>query len=810
MMNRAWGGDDLGAVYSPGKTVFTVWAPGAEALEVLLFADGQEAAPFKRIPMSLEDRGLWRAEAAGDLAGVYYVYSVKRDGSVKEAADPYAKAAGVNGLRGMVIDLASTDPPGFREQPRPPLAAPTDAIICELHIRDLSMHPQSGIHYQGKFLGLTEGGTKNAAGHSTGLDHLKELGVTHIHLLPVFDFKTIDEGGPEDQFNWGYDPQNYNVPEGSYATDPYHGEVRIREFKQMVQALHFHGLRVVMDVVYNHTYQAENSSFDILAPSYYYRMNPAGGYSNGSGCGNEIASERPWVRKFILDSVLYWAGEYLVDGFRFDLMGLHDIETMNVIRAALDALDPSVIIYGEGWTAGDTPLPKEQRAVKANGRLLHQRIALFSDDMRDGVKGSVFCAGEPGFINSGGPGDKNPPGFWDEDVKFGIAASTAHPGVNAGKLHYSQDFWAREPSQTITYVSAHDNLSLWDKLAAVNSGGDSAALERLNRLAAALVFTSQGIPFFQAGEEMARTKGGDENSYCSPDPVNWLDWERKSRFAGLTDYYRGLISLRKKYAAFRLPSAKAVRKALRFLPSKPGIIMYSLDNDPPDRYALFMLIFNGLTESWQAAIPEGDWDVLVNGDHAGPRPLARITGGEIPVPAKTALVLGKHKETAMAVLQVFYDYECPYCKRGYGYLLECLGTHPDIEVEWRPVEAHPRPENHPPHTDLCVQSYYVVRELGVDLGAFHTAMYQAVAVERRNVEKPESLADIVKDLTDPVKFRAILESNKYAAQVTENNDLAYEQNGVWAVPAFRMNGRRLDAKEGIGVTLEELRSFLAG
>ncbi|MDR0555202.1 MAG: type I pullulanase [Treponema sp.] len=636
-------GGVLGALYSPKKTVFRVWAPGADALETLLYDHGGEQfagdpageKPLSTVSLTPSGGGFWEGEIPGNLKNTYYVYAVTREGLTKQAVDPYARAVGVNGMRGMVIDLPATDPPGFRERKRPPLAAPTDAVIYELHVRDLSAHPQSGISRRGKFLGLTEGGAKNAEGLSTGLDHILELGVTHIHLLPSFDFKTVDEAAPEGQFNWGYDPQNYNAPEGSYSTDPFHGETRVREFKLMVQALHERGLRVVMDVVYNHT--DDISNFEILAPGRYYRMKRTGGYSDGSGCGNETASEQPMMRKFILDSVCYWAKEYLVDGFRFDLMGLHDIETMNLIREGLDKIDPGIIIYGEGWAAGDSVLPEEQRALKANAPALHPRIACFSDDMRDGVKGSVFYASQGGFINSGAAESSHErAGDRDEDVKFGIAAAVEHPGVDVQKVRYSASFWAKEPSQAVNYVSAHDNLTLWDKLTAVSPGADEETLLRQNKLAAAIVLTSQGIPFFQAGEEMARTKGGDENSYRSPDSVNRLDWERKSRFTGLVDYYRGLIALRKRCACFRLRSAQEIRERLRFLSADPGTIAYTLDGTPE---AGFVIIFNGLAEARRVDIPEGDWDVLVNGDHAGLRPLARLAGGAVSVPAVSALVL---------------------------------------------------------------------------------------------------------------------------------------------------------------------------
>jgi pullulanase len=650
-------GEALGVFYTPQKTVFRVWSPAADKVEILFFRNGESREgdrPFKSAPLIREEKGIWSAGFRERLKNVYYLYRVTRKGTSRLAVDPYARAAGVNGERGMVIDLAETDPPGFREHPLPAFDAPTDAVIYELHIRDLSMHPRSGIRRRGKFLGLGETGTKNAEGFSTGLDHIRELGVTHVHLLPSFDFKTLDESeiGPENpggSFNWGYDPQNYNLPEGSYSTNPRDGAARIGEFKTMVQALHNAGLRVVMDVVYNHVYSAEDSNFTVLAPGYFFRTGKDGRYSDGSACGNETASERPMVRKFILDSILYWAREYRIDGFRFDLMGLHDIDTMNLIRRELNKIDPSILLYGEGWTAGDSPLPIKRRAVKANAPLFDGGIACFSDDIRDGLKGSVFIEAEGGFVNGDAPempGKGRTGASSLEDVKFGIAGSVEHPEVEIGKVRYSRNFWANSPSNTVNYVSAHDNLTLWDKLMVTNPAAGEEELKKMNKLAAAVVLTSQGIPFFQAGEEMARTKGGDENSFRSPDSVNMLDWDRKSRYIDLVEYYRGLIQLRKNYGVFRLRNAADIRERLHFLSPGPGerpwdrFIAYTLEN-PQDRvYPRFILLFNGSAENREAPIPEGEWDLLADGDRAGTRPLAHISGALVLVPAKTALILG--------------------------------------------------------------------------------------------------------------------------------------------------------------------------
>jgi pullulanase len=650
-------GKDLGASYSREKTSFKVWAPSAEKVDTLFFTSGAEdgpdgnSGPEKTLPMTKDAAGVWTAEALGDIKNTYYVYRVYRNGAGRDAVDPYAKAVGVNGNRGMVADPAATDPAGFREHAIPPLASPVNALIYELHIRDLSMHPHSFIVHKGKFLGLCETGTKNTfagppgQGLSTGLDHIKELGVTHIHLLPVFDFKTVDESSDTgDLFNWGYDPQNYNVPEGSYARDPYKGSARIFEFKQMVQAVHKAGLRIIMDVVYNHLFDADTSNFTILEPLYFFRTDGKGRCSNGSACGNETASDHPMMGKFIADSVRYWAEEYRIDGFRFDLMGLHDIDTMNGIRAELDKIDPSILTYGEGWTAGPTPLPEKKRAIKKNAPLVHERIGFFSDDIRDGIKGSVFIAADSGFVNSKGYNGKN-----DDDVKFGIAASVEHSGVDIDKVHYSRSFWARAPSQTINYVSAHDNLSLWDKLAASMDGADEADLLKANKLAAAIVLTSQGIPFFQAGEEMARTKGGDNNSYKSPDSVNMLDWDRKGRFIDLFEYYKGLIQLRKSSPLFTLRTAGEIRNNLRFLDTEPGIIAYTLGAagavSPAEKGPCFLAAFNGTNAAKEISIPKtasvsgGEWDALVDQYKAGTTPLFRAGGDTVLLNPVSALIL---------------------------------------------------------------------------------------------------------------------------------------------------------------------------
>ncbi|ABX42665.1 type I pullulanase [Lachnoclostridium phytofermentans] len=639
-------GNDLGATYSKEKTVFKVWSPSAESISVLFYPHGEAKdgeKPEITYPMKQTGAGVWQAEIEGDLKNKYYVYQVTVDGKTKLVVDPYAKAAGVNGERGMVIDLSETDPDGFREHSSPEFKNPVDAVIYEIHVRDLSMNENSGIENKGKFLGFTETGTTNSAGLSTGLDHMKELGVTHVHLLPSFDYKTIDESKlGENKFNWGYDPQNYNLPEGSYTTDPYQGEVRVREYKEMVQALHENGLHVVMDVVYNHTYTAGDSNFTSLVPGYYYRTDINGNFTNGSGCGNETASERAMVRKFIVDSVVYWATEYKVDGFRFDLMGLHDIETMNMVREALDKIDPSILLYGEGWTGGSTPLPDSKQAIKNNAVELNERIACFSDDIRDAIKGSVFDASDTGFINSGKRNVSNR----DESIKFGIVASVSHPQVNLSGVPYSSRFWANEPSQTINYASAHDNLTLWDKLLETNKMASKEELVQMNKLSAAIVLTSQGIPFFQAGEEMARTKKGNDNSYQSPDSINMLNWDNKTEYKDLFEYYKGLIALRKTYDAFRMQTAEEIQQKLEFVDSDSSVIAYRIHDAVKDGREI-ALIFNGTLEEKEVVLSANAWDVLVNQDTAGTDVIETITGGTIKVPAKSTLVLLENKDAVI-------------------------------------------------------------------------------------------------------------------------------------------------------------------
>lgn len=627
-------GNDLGMHYSTDQTSFRLWSPAASEVRVHIYASGDGDNLIDSYSMSGDVQGTWVYQLKGDHKNQYYTFQVKQEGVWRqEKPDPYAKAAGVNGHRAMIVDLDATDPDGWSEDKRPSLASYNDIILYELQVRDLSIHKSSGITNKGKFTGLTETGTKNPAGLSTGLDHIKDLGVTHVHLLPAFDHRSIDESRlDEPQYNWGYDPLNYDVPEGSFSTDPFDGNVRIREFKQMVKALHENGLRVILDVVYNHTGQSEDSNFNQLVPSYYYRQNAEGGFSDASACGNETASERAMMRKFMIESVKYWVEEYHLDGFRFDLMGIHDIETMNLISEELRAIDPTIFIYGEGWTAGASPLPVEEQALKANtGKL--KAVAAFSDDLRDGLKGSVFEHEDRGFVSQK-PGMK-------ESIKFGIVASTQHPQVDYNAVNYSKAPWSPQPSQTISYVSCHDNHTLFDKLKISMPDATMAELIKMHKLAETIVLTSQGVPFVHAGMEMLRTKGGVENSFESPDEVNQIDWNRKTQYKPLFEYYRGLIELRKNHPAFRMPTTAMIQQHLEFTDTKDeNLILYRLkDHANGDTWKEIMVILNGSGLNKTISIPQGDWQLVGDGNKVDEAGIRSVDSSVLTIPASTAFIL---------------------------------------------------------------------------------------------------------------------------------------------------------------------------
>lgn len=577
----------LGALYTRDKTEFRVWSPNADSVTLNLYRDSVCAKPYSTVKLE-RTGGVWSAEVSGDLHGVYYTYSVDFNGESAETIDIYTQSAGANGKRGMVVDMERVNPEGWEKSEYVTLENPVDAVLYELHVRDFSIDGSGGFRNRGKFLAFTEKDVKNAFGDEIGLDYIKNLGVTHIHLLPAFDYGSVDESSNAPQFNWGYDPVNYNLPEGSYSTDAADGLTRVREFKEMVKAAHERGIGIVMDVVYNHTYEAEGSPFDLTVPGYYYRHNEDGTLSDGSACGNEFASERAMARKFICDSLCMWARDYKVDGFRFDLMGLLDIETMNLCIEKIREINPNAIFYGEGWTGGDCPLEESLRAMKKNAREM-PGMAMFSDDFRDGLKGSVFIDEDRGYVNGGADSESA------ELMKSLMCGGISHPDSE----RESEEIWTDSPLQTVNYVEAHDNLTLFDKLHVSCPDADEGTIIAMDKLAAALIFTAQGIPFIQAGQEMLRSKpihggGYDENSYKSPDAVNSIKWNKVTENAEVVDYYRGLIAIRKKFPQLRLRSADEIRKRVSFEDIADGAFVMRADDlfvliNPTDKNISFAL-----------------------------------------------------------------------------------------------------------------------------------------------------------------------------------------------------------------------------
>lgn len=606
-------GNDLGAVYSPKMTRFKVWAPEAESVKLNLYKQGEGDNLIEQHIMKKSANGTYFFEKQGDCNGIYYTYTVVNHGEEQEAVDPYTKAAGVNGQRGMVINLAKTNPQGFELDGYRNPEHITDAIIYEGSVRDFTMDESSGVFHNGKFLGLTEANTTNHFGEATALDYISGLGVTHVQILPAFDFETVDEKNQKAQYNWGYDPDNYNVPEGSYAVSPYDGAVRIQEMKQMVLALHSRGIGVIMDVVFNHTYRRDDSNLQKIVPGYYYRSDETG-YTNGSGCGNEVASDRPMVQKLIVDSLIYWAKEYHIDGFRFDLMGVLDIDTMNVIAERLKEIRPDIYLYGEGWNGGPSSLAEEKRAFKASAKKM-PGIGMFNDDIRDTIKGSVFYDDHLGFVNGGT--------HLENALRYGITGAVAHPQVDYDA--YGSKPWAKEPGQSINYVSCHDNYTLWDKLSVSCPEASEEKKKAMNRLCAAIVFTSQGVPFIQAGEEFLRSKplpekkGFAENSYNMPDTVNSIKWDNIHEYPDMIAYYKGLMALRKAHPVFRMQSEAEMTQNLCFLSDTPeNVVAYLLKgkgaDDTPEN---ILVIFNGNDEEILYNLPEGKWKILVDDKTAG-------------------------------------------------------------------------------------------------------------------------------------------------------------------------------------------------
>ena len=620
--------------YAPEATQFTLWAPTADEVRLMLYEAGEGGHAYETVSMERAEEGTWKAKVEKDLKGKFYTFNVKIGGKWQgDTPGINAKAVGVNGKRAAIIDLRETDPEGWAEDKRPPLASPADIIIYEVHHRDFSVHPSSGIEHKGKFLAMTETGTKNPGGMATGIDHLKELGVTHVHILPSYDYASVDETRlDENKYNWGYDPLNYNVPEGSYSTDPYRPEVRIREFKQMVQALHKAGIRVVLDVVYNHTFNTAESNFERTVPGYFYRQKPDGTLSDASACGNETASNRPMMRKYMIESVLYWINEYHIDGFRFDLMGIHDIETMNEIRKAASAVDPTIFIYGEGWAASAPQMPEDSLAMKANTYKM-PGIAAFSDEMRDALRGP-FNNNEQGAFLAGLPGG-------EESIKFGIAGAVKHPQINNDSVNYSKAPWAGQPTQMISYVSCHDDMCLVDRLKASVPGITPEELVRLDKLAQTAVFTSQGVPFIYAGEEVMRDKKGVHNSYQSPDSINAIDWDRKTLNADAFAYYKGLIQLRRNHPAFRLGDAELVRKHLEFLPVEgTNLVAYRLkDHAGGDTWKDIIVVLNARREVASLSVPEGKYTVVCQNGLVNEKGLATIYGPSLKVAPQSAMII---------------------------------------------------------------------------------------------------------------------------------------------------------------------------
>ena len=615
-------------VYSADKTEFAVWAPTADAAQLRLYHSASDEAAFKIVNMDLSKKdGLWKAVVKEDLKGAFYTFQVRQNGEwLPETAGISAKAVGVNGWRGAVIDWAETDPEGWEEDSSPEIR-PSDIIVYEMHHRDFSIHESSGVQNKGKYLALTEEGTRNPDGLATGIDHLKEIGVTYIQLLPSTDYITVDETRLDTpQYNWGYDPFNYNAVEGSYSTDPYNPVVRIKEFKQMIQALHKAGFRVILDVVYNHTTDASKTSFERTMPGYFYRMRPDGTYFDGSGCGNETASEQEMFRKYMIESLEWWMKEYHIDGFRFDLMAIHDIETMNLISERLHAIDPDVVIYGEGWAASSPAYPAEEIALKVNTHML-DKVGAFSDNIRDAVRGPLGCE-NAGFMD-GVAGNK-------ENIEFGIAGGVEHPQVSVER-------WTNNPLQHVSYVSCHDDHCLRDRLEEATDASEEERLAMV-KLAQTAVYTSQGIPFIFTGEELYRHKQGVKNSYCSPDSINAIDWTYKTRYKDLVDYYAALAAIRHAHPGFCLGDADLVREKLQFIDvDDPCVVAFRISGlEGIDSARSLTVVLNGSKKNVKVEIPKGNYVVLAQLGKADADGIGAYSGSHCAAGATSATILAEY------------------------------------------------------------------------------------------------------------------------------------------------------------------------
>ena len=614
-------------VYNGDKTEFSVWAPTAEAARVKLYDSASDTLAFATVDMKLRKCGLWKAVVKEDLKGAFYAFQVKHEGEwLEETAGIAAKAVGVNGWRGAVIDWAETDPAGWAADKSPEIK-PSDIIVYEMHHRDFSIHHTSGVSNKGKYLALTEAGTENPDGLATGIDHLKELGVTYVQLLPSTDFITVDEAHLENnQYNWGYDPFNYNAVEGSYSTDPFNPVTRIKEFKQMIQSLHAAGFRVILDVVYNHTTDASKTGFERTMPGYFYRMAEDGSFHNGSGCGNETASEQAMFRKYMIESLEWWMREYHIDGFRFDLMAIHDIDTMNEISERLHAIDPSVVIYGEGWAAMTPAYPAEQIALKVNTHML-DKIGAFSDNIRDAVRGPLGCE-NAGFM-AGVAGNK-------ENIHFGIAGGVQHPQVTVER-------WTSNPLQHVSYVSCHDDHCLRDRLEEATKTSEKKRLEMV-KLAQTAVYTSQGLPFIFAGEELYRHKQGVKNSYNKPDSINAIDWTYKTKYKDLVDYYAALAAIRHAHPGFCLGDAELVREKLQFIDvDNPCVVAFRISGlEGIDSAKSLTVLLNGSKKAVKVDIPQGNYEVLAQNGKADADGLGAYSGSTISAGATSATILAEY------------------------------------------------------------------------------------------------------------------------------------------------------------------------
>ena len=611
-------------VYSPKSTTFSLTtSPDVKKVDVVISDNDSDTAQQLVKSMKRVGAGKWKLTVKNDLKGKYYVFSVYNQAQPDHTPGVFAKAVGVNGKRGAIVDLKDTDPDGWADDVRPELKNPCDLIIYEMHHRDFSMDMSSGIKNKGKFLALTE---------PAAISHLRRLGVNAVHILPSFDFASIDESKPDvAQYNWGYDPLNYNVPEGSYSTNAADPKTRIREFKQMVQALHKAGIRVILDVVYNHTFDINGSNFQKTYPDYFFRKNAEGKYSDGSGCGNETASDKELMREFMKESVAYWVNEYHIDGFRFDLMGVHDIETMNEIHDVVAQIDPTIYIYGEGWSAGSCAYPQDKLATKANTCELNG-IGAFSDEMRDALRGPFSDDTKGGFL-AGVPGQ-------EESIKFGIAGAISHPQIDMTKVNYSKVPWTNEPSQMVAYVSCHDDMCLTDRLrSSIPYIGDDELI-RLDLLAQTAVLTSQGVPFILSGEEMLRDKKGVHNSFRSPDSINRLDWNNLKRYPQVFDYYAGLISLRKQHPAFRMGSADEVRKNLCFLEAPEGVVAYQLKNNAGgDSWKNIIVVLNSQKTLQTVDVPENTYTMVVANGKVDTNGIGLLSGKTLTVAPQSALIV---------------------------------------------------------------------------------------------------------------------------------------------------------------------------